>query len=162
MRCQLCRLWRSSSRQGFPIPDGFPFESATAFLVQCLTAKNLTENVPFQSVLVHVAAGGVGSIALQLAKQKGATVIGLASKEKHDYLKVLGANYVFTYEAATLAENVKRVTDNKGADLILDTAGGDIGIGSLKAGGIGSILISYGTISGQLTIVYAHNLIFSG
>jgi len=71
-----------------------------------------------QTVLIHAAAGGVGQFAVQLAKWKGAKVIGTASSVNHDYVKSLGADQVIDYTTTPFEEVVKDV------DLVLDMVGG--------------------------------------
>jgi NADPH:quinone reductase-like Zn-dependent oxidoreductase len=72
-----------------------------------------------QKVLIHGAGGGVGSFAVQLAKWKGAYVIGTASRNNQDLLKDLGADEAIDYTAADFRTKVKDV------DLVLDTVGGE-------------------------------------
>ncbi len=88
---------------------------------------------PGQTILIHAAAGGVGSFAVQLAKWKGAHVIGTSSARHRDYLRRLGADEIVDYHA-TRFEEVAR-----GVDVVLDTIGGDTQDRSwavLKPGGI--------------------------
>lgn len=86
-----------------------------------------------QTVLVHAAAGGVGQFAVQLAKWKGATVIGTASADNLEFVKSLGADVVIDYRSEDFSQLVKDV------DLVVDTVGGDTeqrSWGVLKRGGI--------------------------
>jgi NADPH:quinone reductase-like Zn-dependent oxidoreductase len=86
-----------------------------------------------QTVLIHAAAGGVGQFAVQLAKWKGATVIGTASTANLDFVKSLGADQVIDYTTTSFEEVVKNV------DLVVDSIGGDTQDRSwsvLKRGGI--------------------------
>jgi NADPH:quinone reductase-like Zn-dependent oxidoreductase len=86
-----------------------------------------------QTVLIHGGSGGVGSVAVQLAKAKGAKVIATASKENLEFLRQLGADEVIDYRAQKFDEIVKDV------DVVLDTVGGETqqrSIGVLKKGGI--------------------------
>jgi NADPH:quinone reductase-like Zn-dependent oxidoreductase len=86
-----------------------------------------------QRVLIHAAAGGVGHLAVQLAKWKGAHVIGTASAKNHDFLRKLGADQVIDHAT------VKFETATEPVDLVLDTLGGEIQERSwqvLKPGGI--------------------------
>lgn len=88
---------------------------------------------PGQTVLIHAAAGGVGQFAVQLAKWKGATVIGTASTANLDFVKSLGADHVIDYTTTRFEEVVPQV------DLIVDSVGGDTENRSwsvLKGGGI--------------------------
>lgn len=72
-----------------------------------------------QTVLIHGGAGGVGSVAVQLAKWKGAKVIATASKENHDFLKEIGADVTIDYRSEKFEEIAKDV------DVVLDTIGGE-------------------------------------
>jgi NADPH:quinone reductase-like Zn-dependent oxidoreductase len=86
-----------------------------------------------QTVLIHAAAGGVGQFAVQLAKWKGATVIGTASTANLNFVKSLGADQVIDYTATAFEEIVKEV------DLVVDSVGGDtenLSWTVLKRGGI--------------------------
>jgi NADPH:quinone reductase-like Zn-dependent oxidoreductase len=89
-----------------------------------------------QRVLIHAAAGGVGSLAVQLAKWKGAHVIGTASEPNHDFLRKLGVDQVVDYERERFEDVVQPV------DLVLDTLGGDIQERSWKVLKRGGILVS--------------------
>ncbi len=89
-----------------------------------------------QRVLIHAAAGGVGSLAVQLAKWKGAHVIGTASAENHDFLKKLGVDQVVDYRSQRFDEVVQPV------DVVLDTMGGDVQERSWKVLKRGGILVS--------------------
>jgi NADPH:quinone reductase-like Zn-dependent oxidoreductase len=88
---------------------------------------------PGQTVLIHAAAGGVGSFAVQLAKWKGARVIGTASAANHGLLRELGADELIDYTAARFEEVAR------GVDVVLDTIGGDTlerSWGVLRPGGV--------------------------
>jgi NADPH:quinone reductase-like Zn-dependent oxidoreductase len=88
---------------------------------------------PGQTVLIHAAAGGVGSFAVQLAKWKGARVIGTASAANHGLLRELGADELIDYTAARFEEVAR------GVDVVLDTIGGDTlerSWGVLRLGGV--------------------------
>lgn len=112
-----------------PLPDALGFAEATALLAQGLTAHFLLGRAaritPGQSVLVTAAAGGVGSLAVQMAKLLGAgTVIGLASTEaKRALVKDLGADEAVDYTQEGWPAQVKAVTGGRGADIYLDATG---------------------------------------
>lgn len=95
-----------------------------------IDTANLSEG---QTVLIHGAAGGVGSFSVQLAKARGAKVIGTASAHNLDFLRELGADEAIDYKAIQFEESVKE------ADIVFDTVGGETQArswGVLKAGGI--------------------------
>nr|MBA2340137.1 zinc-binding dehydrogenase [Pyrinomonadaceae bacterium] len=98
----------AKSAQVIPLPDDLDFGKATALLVQGLTALGLLKSLRAgQTVLIHAAAGGVGSLLVQLAKLKGARVIGTASTaEKLDIVKSLGADAGINYTRADWTEQV--------------------------------------------------------
>ncbi|MFJ1565468.1 NADP-dependent oxidoreductase [Streptomyces erythrochromogenes] len=89
-----------------------------------------------QRVLVHAAAGGVGHLAVQIAKARGAYVIGTASAAKHDVLRELGADELIDYRSVDFAEAVSDV------DVVLDALGGDTAERSLKVLRSGGHLVS--------------------
>ncbi|MFI5938714.1 NADP-dependent oxidoreductase [Streptomyces uncialis] len=89
-----------------------------------------------QRVLIHAAAGGVGHLAVQIAKARGAFVIGTASAGKHDFLRDLGADEVIDYQESDFAEAVSDV------DVVLDTIGGDYRTRSLRTLRRGGVLVS--------------------
>ncbi|MEC4750611.1 zinc-dependent alcohol dehydrogenase family protein [Methylomicrobium sp. Wu6] len=77
-----------------------------------------------QTVLIHAGAGGVGHIAIQLAKLKGARVITtVSSEQKAEFVKTLGADEVIDYRIKSFADSVNKLTDGKGCDLVFDTVG---------------------------------------
>ncbi|MTE17190.1 NADPH:quinone oxidoreductase family protein [Nocardia aurantiaca] len=79
-----------------------------------------------ETLLVHAAAGGVGSAAVQLGKASGARVIGVVGgPEKAEYARALGADIVIDRSSEDFVEVVKQVTDNRGADVVYDPVGGD-------------------------------------
>lgn len=89
-----------------------------------------------QRVLIHAAAGGVGHIAVQLAKWKGAHVIGTAAEKSHDFVRKLGADQVIDYHTERFEDVVQPV------DVVLDTIGGDTQERSWKVLKPGGILVS--------------------
>jgi NADPH:quinone reductase len=111
-----------------PLPDGASFEEGASFLMTYLTAFiPLTRQVPVRegaTVLVHAAAGGVGSAAVQLAKHMGARVVATASsEEKRTFALEQGADEAYSYE---------EFGDAVRADVVLDPVGGDLVAQSLK------------------------------
>ncbi len=109
-----------------------PLVSLTAWQALVETA-GLQEG---QRVLVHAAAGGVGHVAVQIAKARGAHVIGTASEGKHELLRTLGADELIDYRSADFAEAAKDV------DVVLDTIGGDYSLRSLRVLRPGGIVVS--------------------
>jgi NADPH:quinone reductase-like Zn-dependent oxidoreductase len=89
-----------------------------------------------QKILIHGAAGGVGSFAVQLAKWKGAHVIGTASEKNIAFLKELGASEVIDYKSELFEEKLKDI------DVVFDTIGGETQANSIKVLKPGGILVS--------------------
>jgi NADPH:quinone reductase-like Zn-dependent oxidoreductase len=89
-----------------------------------------------QRVLIHAAAGGVGHLAVQIAKARGAHVIGTASAAKHAFLRGLGADELVDYQNVDFAEAVEAV------DVVIDTMGGDYGPRSLRTLHKGGVIVS--------------------
>ncbi|MEV8089421.1 NADP-dependent oxidoreductase [Streptomyces nigra] len=91
---------------------------------------------PGQRVLIHAAAGGVGHAAVQIAKARGAYVIGTASAGKHGFLREIGADEVIDYRETDFTEAVKDV------DVVLDTLGGETAVRSLRVLRPGGVVVS--------------------
>ena len=119
------------AEQLIPVPEGLDFDSAAAIPLQGLTAyhviKTTGQLARGESVLVHAAAGGVGTLAVQLAKLLGAgTVIATAStREKLELARSLGADVLINYTEEDWPQQVKAATDGNGADIILEMVGAD-------------------------------------
>ncbi|MEO1300369.1 MAG: zinc-dependent alcohol dehydrogenase family protein [Cyanobacteria bacterium J06636_16] len=106
----------------------FPLAGGTAW--ECLVTRgNLQVG---ESVLIHAGAGGVGSLAIQLAKAMGAYVFTTCSAQNHDLVKKLGADYIIDYKTEDYIEAIQQKTGNTGVDLVLDTIGGETIQRSLK------------------------------
>jgi NADPH2:quinone reductase len=102
---------------------------ATALLVQGLTALGLLADLKSgQTILIHAAAGGVGMLLVQLAKLKGARVLGTASSaEKLEKVSNLGADVGINYTEEDWTQQVLEATEGRGADLIIEMVGGETG-----------------------------------
>lgn len=121
-------------------PAGLSHTEAAALPVAALTAwQSLVDTAgvgPGQRVLVHAAAGGVGHLAVQIAKARGAHVTGTASGPKRAFVKDLGADEVVDYRETDFTEAVKDV------DVVLDAVGGEYGPRSLEVLRPGGMLVS--------------------
>ncbi len=111
-------------------PKSISFIDAAAAPLVCLTAwealKDRTQIQPGMKVLIHAGAGGVGHVAIQLAKYWGAQVCTtVGSKEKADFVKSLETNEVIFYKEKDFAQAVLDWTDGKGVDIAFDTVGGE-------------------------------------
>ncbi|RWD29620.1 MAG: zinc-binding alcohol dehydrogenase family protein [Mesorhizobium sp.] len=120
-----------------PLPDILSFEDATALMVQGLTAFHLLRQSPpaGKSVLVTAAAGGVGSLLVQLAKRQGAsTVIAVAgSRAKLDLALSLGADAAVDYSMSDWPMRVREAAGGAGVDVVYDIVGGTMTAASLQA-----------------------------
>ncbi|MBC2906283.1 NADP-dependent oxidoreductase [Streptomyces cupreus] len=113
-------------------PDALPWEVAGALSAVGQTAANALRELKVgagETLLVHAAAGGVGTVAVQLARRLGARVIGTASERNHDYLRSLGAEPV--RYGAGLVERVRALAPG-GVDVVLDAVGGEAVDASLE------------------------------
>lgn len=133
----------------WPIPDGLDAAAAACVPVafgtaqECLfTAGNLTAG---QTALIHAGAGGVGMAAIQLAKHVGATVISTASSdEKLARLKEFGLDHGINYANENFVERTRELTDGRGAEVILDSVGGQNLVDSIRALAYRGTLVSVG------------------
>jgi NADPH2:quinone reductase len=135
-----------------PIPDSVSDEQALCMLVQGSTAWHLLKTMGHlekgQSVVVHAAAGGVGTIAIQLAKLWGAKVIAVtSSNSKADLAKSLGADHVVDAASEDLSKALKDANGGRGVNLILEMVGGKTFDQSLLALGTFGKLITFGMAS---------------
>lgn len=135
------------------LPDGISFELAAASLLKGLTAWSLIEKCarvqPGQAVLVHAAAGGVGSIAVQWLKAIGAAVIAHAgTADKAERARALGADHALSCPFDALANEVRALTNGKGVAAVLDGVGKDSWTASLDSLAVRGIMITYGNASG--------------
>ncbi|MGA8892765.1 MAG: medium chain dehydrogenase/reductase family protein [Anaeromyxobacteraceae bacterium] len=117
------------AHHAMPMPAEMTFEQGAALPVTYLTAWHSLFRVGHlsagQSVLVHMAAGGVGIAALQLARTvPGVTVFGTASASKHDAIRAEGCDHPIDYRTRDYAAEVRRITGGRGLDLVLDPLGG--------------------------------------
>ena len=136
----------SPSRQLALIPDALDDVEAGAVPLAGLTAWQAlveTANVqPGQRVLVLAAAGGVGHLAVQIAKARGAYVLGTARAEKHAFLADLGADEAIDYTSENVAERAHEV------DVVLDLVGGETGLDAFPALRAGGVFVSIPSSTG--------------
>jgi NADPH2:quinone reductase len=137
----------------FDIPEGLSFEEAAGFPVQFLTAHNCLhgwgELEGGESVLIHAAAGGVGTAAVQLAREAGAEVFGTASTaEKLEKAQSLGCDHPINYEEEDFVDVINQETEH-GVDLVLDGVGGETTARSLDALKQFGRMVVYGAASGE-------------
>lgn len=135
------------------IPDGIDDFTGVAALMQGITAHYLAHDTytvgPGDTVLVHAAAGGVGQWLTQMAKLKGAQVIGtVSSKAKEDVALANGADHAIGYEG--FAEKVRALTGGEGASVVYDGVGKTTFTQSLRALRIRGMLVAIGNASGPI------------
>ena len=141
----------------FALPDSLSFDEGAALPMNYLTAHfalaergNLRDG---ETVLVHGAAGGVGTATLQVAKAYGArTVAVVSTDEKADVARRAGADDVIvtgSIAGTTFRDEVKRLTEGRGVDVILDVVGGDLFTDSLRSLAPQGRLLVVGFASGQ-------------
>lgn len=110
------------------LPEGVSFETGAAAMLQGMTAHYLTHSTfPLKAgdtCLIHAAAGGVGRLAVQMAKMLGARVIGTAGNaEKVELARSAGADEVINYTEQDFLPEVKRLTNGRGVDVVYDSVG---------------------------------------
>jgi NADPH2:quinone reductase len=136
------------------VPDAFDWPLAATFSTCAYTSWLLIHSAgrvkQGQVVAIHSAAGAVGSLTTQVAKSAGATVIALAGGPgKLDYARQFGADHLVDYNRDNWPEEVKRVTDGRGADLIIDGNAGPNALRNLEAIAPQGNLIFMGATAGQ-------------
>ena len=136
----------------FPIPDQVDDQQALCMLVQGATAWHILKTVGYlkasETVVIHAAAGGVGSLAIQLAKLWGGKVIAVtSSEEKRKLAKELGADEVIDANTETLKNEILRANGGKPVDLILEMVGGKTTDVSLEVLASFGRMIVYGAAS---------------
>ncbi|SFB11962.1 NADPH2:quinone reductase [Lentibacillus halodurans] len=146
------------------IPDGVSYEKAVGLPLQGLSAYHILKTMgrlaEGETVLVHAAAGGVGSLAVQLARQFGAgKVIATAStEEKLQHAEKLGAEHLINYSEEGWEKTVLEITGGKGVDVALEMAGGDIFHKTLKCLAPFGRMVIYGVASGEQATFYPSSL----
>jgi NADPH2:quinone reductase len=147
-----------------PVPDGLSFEEAAGFPVQFLTARNCLHEwgglEEGESVLIHAAAGGVGTAAVQLADHAGAEIFGTASTQaKLDRAAELGCDHPINYEQEDFVAAVDEQTAH-GVDLVLDSVGGETTQRSLEALTHFGRMVVFGAASGMPGRLQTDDILF--
>ncbi len=137
------------------VPQGMDPKTCAAAMLQGMTAHYLACSTyplkPGDSCLVHAAAGGVGSLLVQVAKMRGATVIAtVSSQEKAELVTGLGADHVINYAEQDFEAEVKRITKGAGVQVVYDGVGRDTFDKSLASLGRRGVLALYGAASGPV------------
>jgi NADPH2:quinone reductase len=148
----------------FPLPDSVTFEKAAALPMNYLTAQFALETRarvrPGETVLVHGAAGGVGTACLQVAHGYGARTIAVVSTpEKADFVRGLGADEAVLVDGFLPA--VKELTGGEGVDVVVDVVGGDLMTDSLRSLGSQGRLLVVGFTGGSIPEVKVNRLLLN-
>ncbi|MBT6627219.1 MAG: quinone oxidoreductase, partial [Gemmatimonadetes bacterium] len=138
-----------------PLPEGCSSDDAAAVLLQGMTAHYLVHGSykagPDDTALVHAAAGGVGLLLVQMAKKRGARVIGTVSTEEKEALaRAAGADEVIRYTEVDFEAETRRLTDDAGVEVVYDSVGlttFDAGLRLLKPLGT---MVLFGQSSGPV------------
>ncbi|MFC4000486.1 zinc-binding dehydrogenase [Prauserella oleivorans] len=135
------------------VPDGLALDDAVALLADGRTAMMLRQEARFrpgERVLVEAAAGGVGSLLVQLARRAGAVVVAAAGGErKLDLAADLGAQYTVDYRKPEWTDTVREAVG--GVDVVLDAVGGELGRAAFDLLVPGGRMVGYGLASGTAT-----------
>ncbi|MBE0584344.1 MAG: quinone oxidoreductase [Desulfofustis sp.] len=137
------------------LPEQIACRQAAAMMLQGMTARYLLTGCfrveKGSRILVHAAAGGVGSILSQWAAHRGALVIGTAgSEEKAEFARSNGCSEVILYRTRDVAEAVREITDGKGVDAVYDSVGRDTFLTSLDCLRPMGTMVSFGQSSGPV------------
>ncbi len=137
------------------VPEQISLRDAAAMMLRGMTARYLLKGC-FQvekdtTLLIHAAAGGVGILVCQWAKAMGATVIGtVGSGEKAEIARANGCDHPVLYTDADWAQQVRKITDNQGVDVVYDSVGQSTFMHSLDCLRPMGMLVSFGQSSGSV------------
>ncbi|WP_010489354.1 NADPH:quinone oxidoreductase family protein [Pseudomonas sp. S9] len=150
-----------------PVPKSMDFPSAAAFGMTYGTSmhalKQRANLQPGETLLVLGASGGVGLAAVEIGKAMGAKVIAAASSaEKLEVAKAAGADELINYSESNLKEEVKRLTDGQGADVIYDPVGGDLFDLAVRSIAWNGRLLVVGFASGRIPEVAVNLMLLKG
>ena len=148
----------------FPLPDEMSFEQGAAMPMNYLTAEfalgtraGLQEG---ETVLVHGAAGGVGTACIQVAKGLGARVVAVAStEEKRELARSAGADEAVAVDG--FRDRVRELTDGRGVDVLVDVVGGDLVTDSLRSLATEGRLLVVGFTGGSIPAVKVNRLLLN-
>ncbi|MBI2197939.1 MAG: quinone oxidoreductase [Candidatus Rokubacteria bacterium] len=137
------------------LPDGLSFRDGAAAMLQGMTAHYLVGSTypvdKGDTCLVHATAGGMGLLLCQMAKMRGATVIGTVStEEKAALARAAGADHVILYASQDFVAEVKRITGGRGVDVVYDGVGATTFSGSLDCLRPRGMMVLFGAASGPV------------
>jgi NADPH:quinone reductase len=138
------------------LPDSIDYKTGAAMMLQGMTVRYLLRQTykvgPGTTMLLHAAAGGIGLIASQWAKQLGATVIGTTSSaDKVELAKANGCTHVINYKTEDFVKRTKELTNGLGVDVVYDGVGKDTYPGSLDCLKPLGLWVTFGNSSGAIT-----------
>jgi NADPH2:quinone reductase len=152
----------------FRLPDSISFEVAAASTMRGLSATYWLKKADPRlkagdTILIHAAAGGVGLLAIQIAKLMGLRVIGTVSSEvKAERALALGCDEIIFYRREDVAARVRELTDGEGVQTVFDSVGRDTFEGSLRSLRRRGVLVGCGTASGPFPPIDAFQLMLQG
>jgi len=137
------------------LPDGISFDQGAAMMLQGMTARYLLRGCfdvkRGDTILIHAAAGGVGSIVCQWAKHLGATVIGtVGSEQKAEIAKANGCDHPILYNTEDFSARTREITDGAGVDVVYDSVGQATFTQSLDSLRPMGMMVSFGQSSGPV------------
>ena len=149
------------------VPDGIPLRTAAAVMLKGMTAEFLLRRcypvLAGQAILVHAAAGGVGSILCQWAKSLGVKVIGtVGSPAKAEFARANGCEHVILYNEEDIASRVMQITGGHGVPAVFDGVGFATFEASLNSLGRRGVMVSFGNASGPAPAIEPARLARSG
>lgn len=113
----------------FKVPKGMPVVEAAGLPIVYLTTwyglHHLARIKAGDRVLIHSGSGGVGIAAIRIAQMKGAEIFTTASPHKHDFLRALGVTHIMNSRDVAFADEIRRLTDGRGVDIVLNSLGGE-------------------------------------
>jgi NADPH:quinone reductase len=154
----------ADARGIIPLPEHLDFQTAVALPLQGLSAYHVLKTMgrleKGETVLVHAAAGGVGTIAVQLAKLMGAgkIIATASSSEKLELAREMGADVLINYTESDWVEQVLEATNGKGVDVALEMVGGDVFNKTIKCLATFGRLVIFGAASGEQSRFYPASL----
>jgi len=140
------------------VPDSLSLDKAAGAMLQGMTAHYLTHSTfplnDTHTALIHAAAGGAGLLTVQMAKMRGARVIGtVGTAAKAELAKAAGADEVILYDEQEFDVEVKRLTNGKGVDVVYDSVGASTFQKSLNSLRVRGMMVSFGNASGAVPAV---------
>jgi NADPH2:quinone reductase len=153
-----------SARSAYALPDAMSFEEGAALpIIYPTSYAGLIDRGGLragETLLVHAAAGGVGTAAVQIGRALGARVIGTAGgADKCEIARREGAEVCIDYRADDFVARVQELTQGRGADVIYDSVGGEITDQSLKCIAWNGRLVIIGFASGKIPSIQANRIL---